>query len=78
MDRVFQKQQKLLEIAAEDEVYCVWKNSKKTFAATFQDFLDSQPEDIRNMLLGYTESERMMGQRLINLACENMEFPDQQ
>lgn len=35
-----------------------------------------QPEEIQDILWGYAAGGRMMNQRLVNLACEYMEFTE--
>ena len=35
---------------------------------------EEQPDEIKNVLLGYADCGRMMMQRIINIACETMEF----
>lgn len=74
MEDSYQKQQRLYEIAEGDYAYTVWKKCRDEFTPAFHAFVDSQPEEIRNMLLGYADSGDMMGQRLVNLACERMDF----
>lgn len=70
------RMKKLESLAGEDEAYRVWQGSFLAYAAAFQRYADSQPEAIREILWGYAESGRLMNQRLVNLACENMEFPE--
>ena len=73
----FQKQKRLLTIAQEDRIYCTWEKSFESYRDTFIHFADTQPEEIRSFLYGYAECGRMMMQRMVNLACKCMEFPDE-
>lgn len=70
----FEKPEILLSIAQQDDPYLVWHNCREEFASAFHDFVESQPEEIRNVLLGYTCAGDMMHQRLLNIACEHMDF----
>lgn len=78
MDRPAVKRQKrLYEIAEGNDIYQVWARSFEDCREDFARFAKSQPEEIRNMLYGYADCGRMMQQKLVNLACENMIFPDE-
>ncbi len=70
------KQEILYELAEQDAVYNVWKKSYEACVEPFRAYVDKQPEDIQNVLYGYAQCGRMMLQRIINIACENMEFID--
>ena len=59
-------------------IYQVWANSFVACQEAFAAFASTQPEDVRNMLYGYADCGRMMQQRLVNLACEQMRFPDEE
>lgn len=73
-DRDFEKMDRLNQIAERDYAYTVWKNCREEFTQAFHAFADSQPEEIRNMLLGYASAGDMMSQRILNIACEHMDF----
>ena len=72
-----QRQNKLLELAQQDEIYCTWEKSFENCREAFVQFAANQPEDIRNMLFGYADCGRMAQQRMVNLACEHMIFPEE-
>ena len=72
-----QRQDRLLKIAETDLIYQTWALSFADCQEAFAEFAASQPEDIRNMLYGYGDCGRMMQQRLVNLACLHMVFPDE-
>ena len=72
-----QRQNKLLELAQQDEIYLTWEKSFEDCQEAFIQFAANQPEEIRNMLFGYADCGRMAQQRLVNLACEYMIFPDE-
>lgn len=72
------RHKKLRSLAEQDTVYQAWANSFADCRDAFTAFASAQPEDIRNMLYGYADCGRMMQQRLVNLACEHMHFPDEE
>lgn len=73
-DHELQRMDRLDELAAQDGIYGVWKNSYDSFSANFALFANSQPEEVRNFLWGYAESRRLMEQRKVLLACTHMDF----
>ena len=73
----FRRQDRLLEFAQADMIYLTWAHSYEDCHDAFVRFASAQPEDIRNMLYGYADCGRMAQQRLVNLACETMRFPDE-
>ncbi len=62
-------------IAGSDSVYLVWKETYEAAADEFEAYANQQPDDVRQILWAYAESGRLMNQRLVNLACEHMRFP---
>jgi len=68
------KGKKLYSLAAQDAIYNVWKNCYEDCNQPFQAYVNKQPEEIQNILRGYADCGRMMMQRIINIACDNMEF----
>lgn len=75
-DRQIQRLDQLNELAAQDEIYGVWKNAYDSFSADFTLFANNQPEEVRNVLWGYAESGRLMEQRKVLLACAYMDFTE--
>ncbi len=73
-----QRLTRLEALARQDEVYAVWEEAYRDYETAFRDFADAQPDDLRQVLYGYAESGRLMYQRLVNLACQHMEFPEAQ
>ena len=69
-----EKERQLEHLAQNDKTYLIWKCCYEEYAAKFEAFAKEQPEEIANVLWGYAESGRLMQQRKVNLACENMEF----
>ena len=67
----------LLKIAQQDMIYLTWEKSFEECQKKFSQFADSQPEELRTILYGYADCGRMAQQRLVNLACENMIFPEE-
>ncbi len=72
-----ERQQKLLKLAENDSIYQLWSLSYAESQAAFEEFANAQPEHIRNFLWGYAESGRLIYQRMINLACKYMVFPEE-
>jgi hypothetical protein len=68
------KRERLYKMAEQDPIYQVWKNDYESNIALFKQFADTQPEEVKNVLFGYADAGRMMMQRMINIACDNMEF----
>ena len=68
------KHEMLYALAEQDSSYKLWKKCFEDCVWSFCEFADNQPEEIRNILYGYADCGRMMMQRMINIACENMEF----
>lgn len=68
---------RLQQAAGQDEVYMVWKNSYHESVEKFDRFIKWCPRKVRNFLCGYAECGRLMMQRMVNLACIYMEFPDE-
>lgn len=68
------KQDRLYAIAEQDSIYQVWKNSYENSIPSFKQFANTQPEEVQNVLFGYADAGRMMMQRMINIACDKMEF----
>lgn len=72
-----EKWERLEQLAKQDEAYMVWKNSYNEFAGKFHRFIRWCPRKVRNYLCGYAECGRLMLQRMVNLACEHMEFTEE-
>ena len=70
-------QARLEEIAEADDVYLLWRRGYLKSAEGFAAFADSQPDEIRDLLWAYAESGRLMWQRMVNLACLHMRFPEE-
>lgn len=73
---MFQKQERLMEIARKDLSYQTWSQTFSDAQEQFEAYVQAQPEGIQNILWGYAAGGRMMNQRLVNLACEYMEFTE--
>lgn len=71
------RQNKIYKIAKTDLSYQAWSQTFEECRDAFLQFANSQPEEIRGILYGYADSGRMMQQRLLNLACEHMRFPEE-
>lgn len=71
------RKSRLEEIGENDLSYCVWRGSMEASEADFEAYANIQPAEIRNMLWCYAGGAKMMHQRLMNLVCQNMRFPDE-
>ena len=69
-----ENREKLYALAEQDNIYMVWKNTFEDCASPFKEFAGEQPDEVRKFLWGYAEGGRLMMQRIINLACDQMEF----
>lgn len=69
-----ERERHLQAIAENDQVYNLWRHYWENYAQEFAAFANAQPENIKNFLWGYADAGRLMQQRKVNLACENMEF----
>lgn len=67
-------EKRLEQLACKDEIYNRWRRSWEDCAKDFASFANAQPENIKNFLWGYADAGRLMQQRKVNLACENMAF----
>ena len=75
-DASIERLQQLQALAETDNIYQVWARSYEDCRESFTQFAATQPEEIRNMLYGYADCGRVAQQRLVNLACEHMVFPE--
>ena len=73
----FEKQAHIQNIAEDDFSYNAWYRIFIESEKAFTDYANRQSEDIRTILWSYTQSGRMMNQRLLNIACEHMMFPSE-
>lgn len=76
-ESAFHRQDRLLDLAQKDRIYLAWEHSYEECCEAFFRFANVQTEDVRNMLYGYADCGRLAQQRLVNLACEKMRFPDE-
>lgn len=72
-----ERQARLSDLARRDEAYALWAKCYQNCSPQFEAYANAQPEDVRNILWGYAESGRLMNQRIVNLACEYLVFPDE-
>ena len=72
------RQCRLKEKAEKDQIYCAWRQSFLAVEKEFAEFADHQPEEIRQILWQYVQSSTMMQQRMVNLACIHMVFPEEE
>lgn len=76
MDKIIERQRKVIKLAEEQLTYQIWSDLQEKTKRDFDDFLLQQTEDVQSMLLSYAGSCLMTGQRLLNIACEYMDFID--
>ena len=68
---------RLEQIAQADDIFRLWSRSQEEYAAAFAAFADGQPDEVQNLLWGYAEAGRLKYQRMVNLACMHMVFPEE-
>lgn len=73
---LFEKQQRICKLAEQDEAYRAWRDIYQKYCDAFETFVETQPVEIQDMLWGYAGGGRFMNQRLLNLACQYLEFPN--
>lgn len=71
-----EKIKRLQQLAEQDEIYLTWKNSYTEATEKFTKIARWCPKNIRSILYSYADFGRVMNQRLVNLACKHMDFPD--
>ena len=73
LDRI----KRLRQIAEEDRIYQIWEKNYEESSQKFHKFARWCPKKVRQFLYGYAEGGRLMMQRAMNIACEQMVFPDE-
>lgn len=72
----FAKQNHIEKIAENDPIYMAWFQTFAESEAAFEAYVSKQPKEIQTILWNYAGGGRMMNQRLLNIACEYMDFID--
>lgn len=72
------REDRLYALAQEDPAYIVWSRSHEKYAEAYQKFYLAQSEDVQSILSGYIDCGFVAMQRLVNLACDYMVFPDEE
>lgn len=75
--RTDEREKRLKDAAMEDIAYQTWYQTMTAAEAEFEQYVDHQSTEIRNMLWAYAGSAKMIHQRLMNLECLNMRFPEE-
>lgn len=70
----FERMRRLDKIAEEDEIYQVYKKTCGELESWHKKFARFFPVSIRRRLIARVDYQRMMQQRMIILACLNMDF----
>lgn len=70
------RQRKLMEVAAQDKTYGIWMGIYAEAKEEFTAYMEQQTPEVQNILCAALGSCEMLHQRLINVACMNMEFID--
>lgn len=65
---------RLKELAQLDEIYLFWCKMYENYTTAFREYANAQPQELRDLLVEYAESGRLIYQRLANLACMHMDF----
>ena len=69
---------RLQKIAEQDACYMVWKHSFDDVSQAFDTYIRQCSDEERNILCAYADGGHLMMQRLVNIACCNMQFPDEE
>lgn len=69
-----QRLEKLYAIAQEDAAFLFWQQMYQQSEKAFEEAMKHTSKKRREVILSYTEGGRTMMQRLMNIACENMDF----
>lgn len=77
-NQALQRHARLNGLAAEDEAYRYWKRCYEEAAVSFEAYAAAQPETIRRLLWTYADAGRLMMQQKVNIACEHMQFPEEE
>ena len=77
LDIFSQRMEKLYAIAQEDEVFLFWQQMYRQSEKSFEEVMKHTSKKRREIILSYAEGGRTMMQRLMNIACENMDFVDE-
>ncbi|MBQ8881293.1 MAG: hypothetical protein IJ030_03870 [Oscillospiraceae bacterium] len=67
-----------LEMAEQDAIFQVWKKDGKVYEKKCTRFLRWCPQKVREAFIGYVDCNRMMQQRILNIACQSMKFMDEE
>ena len=78
LEKVFNNLSRVNALAAKDEDYRKMEQDWKKFEKEFEAYVDPLPKEVRNFLWGYAHMGILMGNRKLILACENMDFPDEE
>ena len=72
------RMERLNRLAQEDLFYQTWSKYAKPREDAYREFFRAQPEDIQLMLYDYVDCCRVAQQRVIELACRHMIFPEEE
>lgn len=75
-EKIMERQNKIIKLAQQQHTYQIWSELQEKTKQDFDDYLRQQPPDVQSTLLSYVDSCLMVGQRLLNIACEYMDFID--
>ena len=72
-----ERQRRVWSIAEKDINYDVWRDMHEQTKEPFFQYINQCPDEIKHMLSGYAASGEMMIQRILNIACELLVFPEE-
>ena len=75
-DKLWAKHCYVMDAADRDETFCKARERYNDWKLQFSRYLDSQTEEVREMLMCYMWNFKRMNIRLFNLACEYLIMPD--
>lgn len=72
-----ERQRRVWSIAEKDANYIVWLKMHEETKEAFMQYAYQCPDELKQVLLGYAASGEMMIQRILNIACELLVFPEE-
>ena len=72
-----ERQRRIWAIAEKDTVYDIWRHMHQISKEPFHEYANQCQDEIKQILLGYASSGEMMIQRILNIACEQLVFPEE-
>ena len=75
-DELWDRHCYVMDKADRDKFFCDARDGYNELRKQFYAYLDSQPDNVQEMLIGYVWNFMRMNLRLFNLACECLCLPE--